>query len=893
MRYIYLLLISLFYFNAQGQILSPVKWTITSEHLGGEEHNLIFKAKMDAPWTVYSQWTSDEGPFPTTITYESEGFETLGKSVETGHKKEGFDKMFDVDVIKFLPDQPFTITQKVKAPSGTEVTGYLTFMTCNEEMCLPPSDVEFALMLKGGTAAVKSKDKTATMAEKAPAEKVQTMAKQAVTAAGTNVTIKEVGQADSKFKLSTPQVKPMDAQPAATTSQTATTGQDLLTPVKWDVQMQKKSADTYELTYTAIIDKGWKVYSQFTSDDGPYPTLITYETEGAEQKGKGTETGARKEGYDKLFETDVIAFYPDQPFVIKHQVKTTAPKLKGYLTYMTCDKEKCLPPSDVEFAFSTQTGARVPYDMAAAAPAAAAAMGSAAANVLGANISGDIIDNRIPQLSASYQNPLGTCEGGGTEESSSLWATFFFGFIGGLIALLTPCVFPMIPLTVSFFTKDTKRKGWVNGLIYALSIIVIYVALGMGLTLLFGEEALNRLSVNWIANTLFFLIFLVFAFSFFGYYEIRLPSSWSTKSDTMVDKGGLLGIFFMAFTLALVSFSCTGPIIGTAIVQAASTGSKMGPAIVMGGFALGLALPFGIFAAIPALLNNLPKSGGWMNSVKVTLGFLELALAFKFLSVADMTNGWGFLRYELFMAIWVLCFAGLSAYLFGLIKFPHDSPVKKLSPIRLLLAIASLGFTIYLATGFMINKDTNSYASKAAMSGLAPPASYNFFLSKGDVDKTIKEQFPSYTVCANNIPCFKDYYEGKAYAKSVGKPVFLDFTGHGCVNCRKTEEHIWIDDEIRRKLKEDWVLVSLYVDEDKKLDKVYVSKERKNKIRNVGNMWADFQILNFDQNSQPLYVMMTPDEKVLAKPRGYVQNEGIKEYTAYMDCGMATYDKAK
>ena len=907
MRPLFLLFIGfLFVSNLQGQVLNPVKWSITSEHLGGEEHNLIFTANMDDPWTVYSQFTSDEGPYPTTITFESDGFEAIGKAVETGHKKEGFDKMFGVDVIKFLADKPFIITQKVKAPSGTEVTGYLTFMTCNAEMCLPPNDVEFSLNLKGEKAAEPTKkpekriekDRAAvTPAKTKQPIKVKAAANKVASEAPTKVTVKEIGDnPNSKFKMSTPTVKSMDSHVAAATTTSnnfaATSGQDPKAPIQWSVQMQKKSADTYELTYTAKIKEEWKVYSQFTSDDGPYPTTVTYETEGAEQVGKGTETGTKKQGFDKIFETEVIAFYPDQLYVIKHMVKTAAPQLKGYLTYMACDKQQCLPPSDVEFAFDTNTGAAVPYALDAA-PAAAPANGSALASTLGAKISGDFLDNRIPQLSASYKNPEGDCESGGTEESSSLWKTFIFGFLGGLIALLTPCVFPMIPLTVSFFTKDSKRKGWVNGLIYALSIIVIYVALGMGLTLIFGEEVLNRLSTNWIANTLFFLIFLIFAFSFFGYYEIRLPSSWSTKSDTMVDKGGLLGIFFMAFTLALVSFSCTGPIIGTAIVQAASTGSKMGPAIVMGGFALGLALPFGIFAAIPALLNNLPRSGGWMTTVKVTLGFLELALAFKFLSVADMTNGWGFLRYELFMAIWILCFAGLAAYLFGWFRFPHDSKLQTISLSRKVLAMASLAFTIYLATGFMINKETNSYSSKAAMSGLAPPASYNFFLSKDEVDMTIKDQYPSYTVCANNIPCFKDYYEGKAYAKSVGKPVFLDFTGHGCVNCRKTEEHVWVDMEIRRKLKEDWVLVSLYVDEDKKLDKVYVSKERNKKIRNVGNMWADFEILNFDQNSQPLYVMMTPDEKVLAKPRGFIPDEGIKEYTAYMNCGMETYAKAK
>ncbi|MBK6783383.1 MAG: hypothetical protein IPG79_06190 [Saprospiraceae bacterium] len=313
----------------------------------------------------------------------------------------------------------------------------------------------------------------------------------------------------------------------------------------------------------------------------------------------------------------------------------------------------------------------------------------------------------------------------------------------------------MLPLTVSFFLKDTKRKGWVNGAIYGVSIIVIYVLIGLLITILVGPEALNRLSTNWIANSLFFLIFVAFAFSFFGYYEITLPSSWSTKSDRMADKGGLLGIFFMAFTLALVSFSCTGPIIGTAIVQASTKGEYLGPFLVMLGFSTALALPFGLFAAFPAWLNTLPKSGSWMNSVKVVLGFLELALALKFLSVADMTNRWGFLKYELFMGLWVLIFIGMALYLFGYIKFPHDSPIKKLGSVRLGFAALSAAAVLYLISGFMVNKSTGNYSSLSLMSGLAPPANYSFFLTPQPLDETLKAKYPSYSKCANNINCFK------------------------------------------------------------------------------------------------------------------------------------------
>jgi len=919
MRSLIILLSSLFLATTLGaQLHNPVKWDISYEAIGADEYQLIYKATMEDNWTVYSQYTSDDGPIPTTITYESEGFETIGKAEEFGKKKEGFDKMFEVDVVKFVSSEPFIIKQKVRAPSGTEVSGYLTYMTCDNERCLPPTDVDFTLKLEGKSTPTKPTKAAPTAAPvkttatpTAVVNKVTKVAEDVKTA--TTKTVDQVTSAAKKtvaeaekgvssstkievkgntggINISGDNIKIGDIN-GGSISGTSAPASGELKPVSWDLALKSLGNDEYEIKYTADIENNWTVYSQFTDDNGPVPTEITYETEGTKVL-DNKEDGYKKQGPDKLFDNvEVIKFLSKEPFTITQKIKTSADKIKGYLSYMTCDSERCLPPTDVDFAFDLKAGKQIDYDdfdVAAVTPTSGSNLMASA----GPNISGNTLDNKIPQITASYAKPLGNCKGG-EEDTNSLLKLFFFGLIGGLVALLTPCVFPMIPLTVSFFTKDTKRKGWVNGLIYGASIIVIYVTLGLALTAIFGEEALNRLSTNWIANTLFFLIFLFFAFSFFGYYEITLPSSWSTKSDTMVDKGGLLGIFFMAFTLALVSFSCTGPIIGTAIVQAASVGSKLGPAIVMGGFALGLALPFGVFAAVPALLNSLPQSGGWMNSVKVVLGFLELALAFKFLSVADMTNHWGFLKYELFMGIWILCFAGMTAYLFGLIKFPHDSPIKKLSPFRLLFAILSLAWTLYLCTGLMKDKENGAYNSLAAMSGLAPPSNYNFFLTPPgeNADKDIKSKYPSYTLCANNIPCFKDYYEGKAYAQANNKPIFLDFTGYGCVNCRKTEEHIWVDEGIKNKLKNDFVLVSLYVDDDKKLDQVYVSKQRNKKLRNVGNMWADFQITNFEQNSQPLYVMMTPDEQVMAKPRGY--KEGIQDYKEYLECGLDTYKKVK
>ncbi len=675
----------------------------------------------------------------------------------------------------------------------------------------------------------------------------------------------------------------------------------ILTPVKWKFDIEKITDTEYNLKYTATIDKGWTVYSQFTAEDGPVPTTINFEEmTGITLLGKATEKGAKKEGMDAFFGVNVIKFKSDKPFVIEQKIKVKDPSkpIKGYVNFMACDNEKCLPPSDVDFSFKipkAENAANVvdqsetvltseAIDTAVSVVSTIDTNNTAmASNTIGAIIVGDKIDQKIPTLNQSFKNPLSSCGGVEVKKEGLFW-TFIFGFIGGLLALLTPCVFPMLPITISFFTKDTKRKGWVNGLIYGASIIVIYLLIGLLITIFVGPEALNRLSTNWIANTLFFVIFIAFAFSFFGFYEITLPSSWSTGSDRMADKGGLIGIFFMAFTLALVSFSCTGPIIGTAIVQAATKGEYLGPFLVMFGFSFALALPFGLFAAFPAWLNTLPKSGSWMNSVKVVLGFLELALALKFLSIADMTNGWGFLKYELFMGLWVLIFAAMTLYLFGFIKFPHDSPIKKLSAMRLSFAVLSGVLVLYLASGLRVNESTNGYNSLALMSGLAPPAHYNFFITPQDVDASIKTKYPSYGKCANNINCFKDYFEGMSYAKEVGKPAMLDFTGYGCVNCRKTEELIWVDERVKKILNDSLVLISLYVDEDKKLSPVYTSLNTDTKLRNVGNKWADFQIVNFEQNSQPLYVMTSNDQKVISKPRPFV--DGIAGYLEFLECSL-------
>jgi thiol:disulfide interchange protein len=452
---------------------------------------------------------------------------------------------------------------------------------------------------------------------------------------------------------------------------------------------------------------------------------------------------------------------------------------------------------------------------------------------------------------------------------------FFFGFLGGLFALLTPCVFPMVPLTVSYFTKRSKSRaeGIRNASIYSLSIIFIYVALGLLVTLAFGADALNALSTHWLPNTIFFVLFVAFAISFFGYYDIKLPSSWTNKTDAAADQGGLIGIFFMAFTLALVSFSCTGPIIGTLLVEASSGGNISGPLFGMTGFAVALALPFGLFSLFPTMLNALPRSGGWMNTVKVVLGFVELALAFKFLSKADLTQHWGILKYETFMVAVTACAIGMGAYLFGFIKFPHDHHKWGRTSVSGYVT-GALSFVLagYIATGFTVSDKTQTYNTPALLSGIVPPACYSYFHPCD---------------CPAGIQvCFKDYYEGVKYAQANQKPILLDFTGHACENCRKMEDQVWTDPKVNKLINENYVLISLYVDDRKILPEVLTTADNR-KLRTVGNLWAEFEMVNFGSQAQPLYILLAPDEKVLHLPIGATLGAGgIEKYIKFLECGL-------
>ncbi len=650
-------------------------------------------------------------------------------------------------------------------------------------------------------------------------------------------------------------------------------GEGIFTPSHWSHRIEKINETQYKLIYEVKLDKGWGTYSQYQLKPDGFVMPIEFQYEDSSNIkfiGKNEETGHIKQIYDSVISEEVMKITESCVFTQLIELVDPSKPIKVIKLGQVCNDERCIM-DDQEFTFIVP--GNTPSIVSSSNPEINAS---------------NQLDQSIPSLQSSYSTVKSSCTTEEKQINSSLPLTFIFGFLGGLLALLTPCVFPLIPLTVSYFTKSSKNRasGIRNGILYGLSIIVIYVGIGLLITSLFGATALNDLSTNWLANLIFFIIFIVFAFSFFGYYEITLPSSWSTKTDAMGNKSSLLGIFFMAFTLAIVSFSCTGPIIGTALVQSATT--TIGPAVVMFGFALALALPFGLFAAFPAWLQSLPKSGSWMTSVKVVLGFLELALAFKFLSVSDMTSHWGFLRYELFMGIWVLLFAGMAAYLFGWIRFPHDSPLKKRSPLRMAFAGLSAIWALYLCTGFLTNPKTNSYQSLSLLSGLAPPTYYNFFKPAQASNTDLTARFKSFSKCANNLDCFKDYTEGMTYAKEVKKPVLLDFTGYGCVNCRKTEEHIWVDEQVWKKLNENFVLVSLYCDDETPLDQVTYSASRTKKLRNIGNKWEDFQIVNFQQNSQPLYVPIDPnDQQVLIPARGY--HSSIEGYQQFLECAETTF----
>ena len=626
-------------------------------------------------------------------------------------------------------------------------------------------------------------------------------------------------------------------------------------PIKWSFEHNKLSDSAGEIVLKATIDEGWHLYGTQLPEDGPIATSFVFEQlQDVALDGDLIVPDGLVRQYDPNFDMELNWYEKEAVFVQKVKYTGDAPALSGYVNFMACNDETCLPPDEVPFSFG---------ELKNAAVAETTTEGLVDEMAPSVAVTNDLWTPVIDELNA-FGNE-------GTTGERSLWWIFLAGLIGGLVALFTPCVWPIIPMTVSFFLKRSgnKSRGKRDAVLYGISIIVIYLALGLLITLIFGASALNSLSTNAFFNLFFFALLVLFAVSFFGAFEIMLPASWTNKLDSKADStSGILSIFFMAFTLALVSFSCTGPIIGTLIVQAASMGKTIGPAIGMFGFALALSIPFSIFAIFPNLLQNMPKSGGWLNSVKVVLGFLELALALKFLSVADLAYGWRILDREVFLVLWIVIFALLGFYLLGKLKFSHDSDIKHVSTPRLFLAIISFSFSIYMVPGLW-------GAPLKAISAFSPPLyTQDFNLYDNEVHAA-----------------FNDYDLGMAYAKQTNKPVLIDFSGYGCVNCRKMEASVWTDPRVKHKLETEFVLITLMLDDKAKLKTPITITEngKEKRLRTVGEKWSYLQRSKFGVNAMPFYVILDHDGKPLAP--SYAFDENVTRYIQFLDSGLNQFKK--
>lgn len=629
-------------------------------------------------------------------------------------------------------------------------------------------------------------------------------------------------------------------------------------PALWSHEVKKLSDSEYELVFKGEILEGWHVYSQYTAEGGSLPSEFTFEGAGEDYElvGKTTESKTITE-FSDVFEVDETFFKKEAIFTQRIKLlKSNVTQVSVNLFYQIC-KEVCIPKDEL-FQISLDGSDFVSQEKNLDERSLA----------LGTSLKLDLKNKALLNQGALQ----------GEQGKSNLWMVFGLGFLGGLIALLTPCVFPMIPLTVSFFTKQSqqKSKGIANAILYGFFIVLIYFLLSLPFHLFdsIDSQILNTIATNIWLNVFFFVIFVFFAFSFFGYYELTLPNSWANKMDAASTKvGGGMGIFFMALTLAIVSFSCTGPILGGLLGSTTLAEGNVATNLSAGmvGFGLALALPFALFALFPAWLNSLPKSGGWMTTVKVVLGFLELALAFKFLSNADLVGNWGIFKREIFLGIWIVLFVLLGLYLFGIFKFPHDGPKQKLSLTRKLIGLVSIVFSVYLILGLF------TVTNLKLLSGFPPPDFYSITETESD--------------CPLGLDCFKDFEEGVAYAQEVNKPILLDFTGWACVNCRKMEENVWSDANIYPILKDEYVLISLYVDdrkelpEEEKFDFKYDSGRIKT-IETIGQKWGTFQTINFNAASQPYYVLLSPNLEILNESVQYVDAD---VYERWLKSGLEKY----
>lgn len=644
-------------------------------------------------------------------------------------------------------------------------------------------------------------------------------------------------------------------------------------PVHFSVSQKKVAPDEIEVTFSGKIDAGWHVYSTALPADGPISATITTEkNEGAAPKGSLGHRGKEINQYDNMFGMNLRFFENSVTLYQRYKLTGKTYHVKGYLEYGSCNDEMCMPPTQVEFDFKGEGPADAPAteekkELPAADTVAVADTTKADTAAVAPQATADTTGLWTPVI-----DELRAFDGAQSNTDHSWVYIFFMGFVGGLVALFTPCVWPIIPMTVSFFLKRAKdkKKGIRDAMTYGVSIIVIYLALGLAITAIFGASSLNALATNAVFNIFFFLLLVVFALSFFGWFELTLPSSWTNKVDNKASStSGLLSIFLMAFTLTLVSFSCTGPIIGFLLVEVSTSGSITGPAIGMLGFAVALALPFTLFAMFPTWLKQAPKSGSWMNIIKVTLGFIELAFALKFFSVADLAYGWGLLDREVFLSLWIVIFGLLGLYLIGKLKFRSDGDDNRAMPVPcIVLGMLSLAFTVYMVPGLW-------GAPCKAVSAFAPPMNtQDFNLYNNEVH-----------------PRFKDYEQGMAAAKAEGKPVLIDFTGFGCVNCRKMEAAVWTDPQVADKLNNDFVLISLYVDDKQPLDHPIeiVENGKKRTLRTIGDKWSYLQRSKFGANAQPFYVIIDNEGKPLTGSYSY--DEDISHYLEFMNKGLGNYKK--
>ena len=848
MKKLLIAFIALISFTSIAQIEDPTEWNLEVEKLSDTNYNLITTVIIEPGWHVNSQVKveSMDGPIPTEFAFFGDGYELVGDNKETGSYAT-FEKTWKRDVYQFDNVARFEQEIKLTDASLKYIPVEVYFQVCDAEKCLPPSPKAMAFKID-------------------PSVSV------------------DASQVVNDYYDQ--QVDPVIAKgPDASEVLAKDHGNKMENPTSWNVAVEKLSDTNYKLITKIAIESGWHVNSQVKVDaiDGPISTEFAFFGDGYELIGDNKETGSYSM-YEKTWKRDVYQF--DNEAVFEQEIKLTDRSLKYIpveVYYQVCDDSKCLPPSPKAIAFKIDPNVTVDAT----------------------KVVNDYYDQQVdPVIAVGPEASDVKAKGHNDdkkEDQKGLWGRFFIAFILGFGVLLTPCVFPMIPMTVSFFTKQNKNraKGIRNAFLYGFFIIFIYTGLGSVVSIMFGSNAMYEFSTGVVFNAIMFLVLLLFAMSFMGAFEIMLPNSFLNKVDAKSNKGGVLGIFFMALALAVVSFSCTFPIAGTALLEATTVGG-IAPIISMLGFSCAIAIPFMLFAIFPSWLNSLPKSGGWLNTVKVFLGFLELAFALKFLSMIDLVLDWRILDREVFIALWIAIFGTLGLYLLGKVRLPHDSPQDHISVGRSLLAMITIAFTIYLVPGMW-------GAPLKLISGFPPPLSTNSespngvgFMKIGSANSSTGNSDHSTNASTFELPenahigphglmLFKDYNAGVAYAKEVNKPVLLDFTGITCVNCRKMEEQVWSEDIVLKVLQNEVILISLYVDNRKELPKSeqYESDFSGNTIRTYGQKWLEYQQKRYNTNAQPLYVIQDLDGNDLNNAVGYTPD--VQEYHDWLQKGVSAF----